>query len=120
MSSAPLPEGGIASSAIESLPEVPPYRFVRRIGSGPRGSVYEATDGKRRLAVKIFARGSAPDPSVLERFRRGSPERIRHPNLPPIEAYGSTDDGRTFVAMPGTRSRPCSASWRGDAAREPR
>lgn len=100
MSSAPLPEGRVVSSGAEALPEVPPYRAIRRIGSGPRGSVYEATDGRRRLAVKIFAPGASPEDCVLERFRRDSPQRIRHPNLSVIEGHGETPDGKPFVVMP--------------------
>lgn len=80
--------------------DVPPYRILRTIGSGPRGTVYEVTEGRRRLALKLYAPGVSPDPSTLERFSRGSPERIRHPNLAPVEDYGTAPSGRAFVVLP--------------------
>ncbi|MGQ9592283.1 MAG: hypothetical protein ACUVYA_18545, partial [Planctomycetota bacterium] len=80
--------------------DIPPYRILRAIGSGPRGTVYEVTEGRRRLALKLYAPGVSPDPWTLERLCRASPERIRHPNLAPVEAYGTAPSGRAFVVLP--------------------
>ena len=80
-------------------PEIPGFKITREIGSGPRGCVYEASDGRRTLAVKVFRPDAPVDPALLERFLKTSPNRIRHPNLLPLESMGRTADGRMYVSM---------------------
>jgi len=49
------------------------------------GSVYRATDGQsgQSVAVKVISRELAPDPQMLERFRREGEalRQLRHPNI---------------------------------------
>ena len=82
-----------------SLPAVPGYSIIERLGSGPGGSVYRATDGRKTLALKIFPNGAGTR-SRIERFLKGSPQRIRHPSLVSVEAVGETPEGRLYCAMP--------------------
>src|SRR4029434_3203370 len=95
-----------ADSAASSNPEIPGYQITAELGSGGRGSTYKAHEGKRILAVKVLRRGISIDKAALARFSKAAPDRIRHPNLAMIEAFGETTDGCAYYAIPFLRGEP--------------
>jgi serine/threonine-protein kinase len=104
------PVGGPASQAIarqwtsdaSRLPGTP-YRFVRTIGEGASGVVWEAEHLElgRRVALKVLAPEHASSAASLERFRREARAvaTLSHPNLVQILDFGRSLDGRAFLAM---------------------
>ncbi len=79
------------------------YQIVRRIGEGGMGAVYEATHtviGKR-VAVKVllekFISKSDFVARLLQEARLAS--AIGHEHIVDVTDFGTTDDGRSFVAM---------------------
>ena len=84
--------------------EVPGFSVTGTLGSGVRGTVYSVSDGKRSLAAKVLRRGVSLDEKTLARFAKGSgtafANRIRHPNLIPIEVVGRLPDGSHYYLMP--------------------
>jgi len=75
-------------------------QITGEVGSGVRGVVYQASDGKRALAVKVLRRGVSVDRAVLERFTKNSESRIHHPTLASIELISETEDGCVYYVMP--------------------
>lgn len=79
---------------------VPGLQVREEIGSSVRGTVYAATDGRRSLAVKVFRRGIHVDRAALSRLEKLAPDRLRHPNLAPIEVLGELEDGTFYHVTP--------------------
>ncbi|HET6281804.1 MAG TPA: serine/threonine-protein kinase [Polyangia bacterium] len=79
------------------------YLIVRRIGEGGMGAVYEAkhTIIGKRIAVKVllekFHAKSDFVARLLQEARLAS--SIGHENIVDVTDFGTTDDGRSFVAM---------------------
>jgi eukaryotic-like serine/threonine-protein kinase len=79
------------------------YQIVRRIGEGGMGAVYEAkhTIIGKRVAVKVllekFLTKSDFVARLLQEARLAS--AIGHEHIVDVTDFGTTDDGRAFVAM---------------------
>ncbi len=78
------------------------YTFLRELGRGGMGIVYEAVQGKlnRRVAVKLLPGGGLARPESLRRFR-GEAEavaRLRHPRIVTVYEVGELE-GQPFLAM---------------------
>lgn len=79
------------------------YHIVRRIGEGGMGAVYEArhTIIGKRVAVKVllekFLAKSDFVARLLQEARLAS--AIGHEHIVDVTDFGTTDDGRAFVAM---------------------
>ena len=71
------------------------HRLETLLRSAASGSLYQASSGDRSVALKVVSPSSRLDRSVIERFLRSSPDRIRHPNLLPVEELGE-HDGETY------------------------
>ncbi|HVR75991.1 MAG TPA: protein kinase [Planctomycetota bacterium] len=95
-----------ADPAVSSNPEIPGFQITAELRSGGRGSIYKASEGKRILAVRVLRRGISIDKAALARFSKSAPDRIRHPNLAMIEAFGETTDGCAYYAIPFLRGDP--------------
>lgn len=86
------------------LPQaIGPYRVVRLIGEGGMGLVYEAEQPspKRRVAIKVIARGVATR-AMLARFRNEAQVlgQLKHPGIAQIfEASTDVATGQAFFAM---------------------
>ena len=81
-------------------PAIPDIEVLEELGSGVRGTVWRASDGKKTLALKLLRKGIRVDRRALERLLKGTPGRIRHPNLAPVELLGELGDGAFFYASP--------------------
>ncbi|MED5374288.1 MAG: bifunctional serine/threonine-protein kinase/formylglycine-generating enzyme family protein [Myxococcota bacterium] len=79
------------------------FRFIRYLGHGAQGEVYEVEDQqlRRHLALKTLRRERS-DPQAQARFAR---ERdlgagLSHPNIATIVDAGRLPDGRSWFTMP--------------------
>lgn len=92
---AEVPEGGPLFRAGD-------YTFLRELGRGGMGIVYEALQGKlnRRVAVKLLPGGGLARPELRQRFRAEAEAaaRLRHPHIVTIHEVGELD-GQPFFAM---------------------
>src|SRR5215471_11246455 len=97
--------GSLAADACV-VPEARPerlgdYRLLREIGRGGMGVVYEAEQESlgRRVALKVLAAGSLPDPQQVRRFEREAKAaaRLHHTNIVPVFGVGRQDGHHYFV-----------------------
>ncbi|MFO0934207.1 MAG: protein kinase [Planctomycetota bacterium] len=84
-------------------PSIDGYRVLGPLGRGSMGTVWRAVDRSgREVAVKLPDRAvRVPATQRDEMFRREAlvALNLRHPNLVRGLEIGTTDDGRTFLAM---------------------
>ncbi len=99
--------GPFPSSADEPAPVPPPLRsaefeFVREIGRGGMGVVYEARQPRldRRVAIKMLLGGPWARPESRERFRSEAraAARLRHPGIVTVYEVGEID-GNPYLAL---------------------
>jgi eukaryotic-like serine/threonine-protein kinase len=79
------------------------YRIESKIGEGGMGTVYAAIHpviGKR-VAVKVLKRAFCEELRTVERFvdEARAVNRIQHPNIVDIFAFGEMPDGRLYMVM---------------------
>lgn len=83
------------------LPQIPGYRFVRVVGQGGMGLVYEAEDVRlhRRVAIKMLGERQLQADS-LERLRREAEAiaRLRHPHIVQIHRIDTWEE-RPFLEL---------------------
>src|SRR4051812_33240283 len=76
------------------------YRVVRLLGRGGMAAVYLAAHPEigAQVAVKVLALGLSSDPVLTKRFieEARAVNRIRHPNIIDIFAFGQLADGRQY------------------------
>jgi serine/threonine protein kinase len=84
----------------QGLPgDFPPYRFLRVLGSGGLGTVYQVEDTQQglRAAMKV----GRPDLDSLARERFHTEVRVlrqlHHPNIAQLYDFGDLPDGRPFL-----------------------
>jgi len=79
------------------------FRLVGLLGEGSVGEVYLAEHKVlgRHYAVKLLKEQFRTDANLMERFRREAlvASRLDHPNIVYISDFGSTADGRFYLAM---------------------
>lgn len=80
-----------------------PYRFIRMLGKGGMGTVFEAVHEaiERRVAIKILHPEMAANPEHAARFlnEARAANRIGHPGIVEIHDFDSLPDGTTFLVM---------------------
>lgn len=118
-----LPEAGaLREELLDALGEVPPpvaldgYRWIRRIGEGGMGEVWEAEQlhpVRRRVAVKLVRRG-LESAAVLSRFEseRQALARMSHPNIAQVYDAGTSGDGRPYFVMEFVDGEPITTHAR--------
>jgi hypothetical protein len=96
--------GSGPASTVEApatLPSLPGYEVLGKLGEGGMGVVFQARDLtlKRLVAIKQLLH-PAPSAEGLARFRAEAEAlaRLRHPHVVPIHAAGE-QDGRPFFVM---------------------
>src|SRR4026209_505049 len=79
------------------------YRISSKLGEGPRGEVYRATDSKlgREVAIKLIPEDFAKDPQRMPRFTREAQvlASLNHPNIATI--YGVEDRALVMELIEG-------------------
>jgi eukaryotic-like serine/threonine-protein kinase len=79
------------------------YRLVGLIGRGGMGSVYQAEQPEigAQVAVKVVAARHSRDADLVRRFvdEARAVNKIRHPNIVDIFAFGRLPDGRQYFIM---------------------
>ncbi len=91
---------------------LPDCEIVDLIAHGGMGDVYRATQPtlERELAVKVMT-GHAATPELAARFRREALvlARLQHPNIVPIHALGTDEDGQPYYTMKLVKGRTLQA-----------
>jgi len=99
----PAPVGTRDESADPQCLEGTPYRLLRPLGGGSSSIVWEGehTELGQRVAIKMLLADQAKSPVALERFRREARilATLAHPELVRVLDFGTTRDGRAFLAM---------------------
>ncbi|MCH8339143.1 MAG: serine/threonine protein kinase [Chloroflexi bacterium] len=80
------------------------YRLEEQIGQGGMATVYRAYDTRREedVAIKVLSPTITGERRFVKRFRREAEivkQRLKHPNIVPVIAYGETD-GYVYIVMP--------------------
>ena len=100
-----------------ALPEIPGYQFLRFLGQGGMGIVFEAEDLqlRRRVAIKMLGE-SRFQPEALERLYREAEviARLQHPNIVQIHRVGLWQE-RPFLELEIVRGGSLSMRMRGRA-----
>jgi tetratricopeptide (TPR) repeat protein len=96
---------GLRDLLEERLPErAGPYIVGQEIGRGGMGVVVRAHDPRllRDVALKFLPRALLNDDAARERLVREAraASALDHPNICTVYDIGTTDEGRTFMAMP--------------------
>ncbi len=96
-----VPAGAGAKPSF-TLPAIPGYELLDKLGEGGMGVVYLArqTGLNRRVAVKMIRGGSQARPDHFARFRveAEAVAQLRHPNIIQIHEIGEVD-GLPFVSL---------------------
>ncbi|MCB1228799.1 MAG: protein kinase [Verrucomicrobiae bacterium] len=101
----PSPTGrGFTPPTVEELGAIlPQYEFVRLIGAGGMGAVYQARQPKlnRYVAVKILPPIPDDELGFAERFEREaqSMAQLSHPHIVSVFDFGETSDGQLYFVM---------------------
>jgi serine/threonine-protein kinase len=77
------------------------YTLVRRLARGGQSSIYEATSGGARVAIKVLHASGKRGHESAERLRREAIaiQRLDHPNVIRLLDYGELPDGNPWLAM---------------------
>ncbi len=80
------------------------YRLEEQIGQGGMATVYRAYDTRREedVAIKVLSPTITGERRFVKRFRREAEivkQRLKHPHIAPVIAYGETD-GYVYIVMP--------------------
>jgi tRNA A-37 threonylcarbamoyl transferase component Bud32 len=99
------------------------YEIVRHLGSGAMGDVYAGRHpviGKQ-VAVKVIKRKLAASAEAAERFVREARavNRVDHPNVLDVFAFGRLDDGRPYLVMDLLEGESLGDRLRRDGALDP-
>ncbi len=84
-----------------------PFKIVRKVGSGPNGTVYAAKRGDTTVMLKLLHNAAVHDKSALYRFltRNRMLSKIAHDNLPRGIEAGFVED-HAYVAYEATDGKP--------------
>jgi TolB-like protein/tetratricopeptide (TPR) repeat protein len=113
------PEGEALPGDLPAGTLVGEYRIERLVGRGGMGAVYLAAQPEigAQVAIKVLAAQHSRDPGLLRRFvdEARAVNKIRHPNIVDIFAFGRLPDGRQYLIMEYLEGESLSACLaRGD------
>ncbi|MEO7974520.1 MAG: serine/threonine-protein kinase, partial [Thermoanaerobaculia bacterium] len=101
-----------ASGQAPTLPELPGYRLLGRLGRGGSGTVYLAEQVRpeftRTVALKIVDRVADPESSRRFEDERRILARLEHPGIARLYDAGLTAAGQPFLAMERVDGLPIS------------
>src|SRR4029450_9488476 len=105
--------GAVGPGDLPEGMDVGEYRVLKKIGEGGMGSVYAAIQpviGKR-VAIKVLAPHIASNPELVRRFvdEARAVNKIGHPNIIDIFAFGQLPDGRQYFARYFLEGEPRAA-----------
>ena len=84
------------------IPQVPPFKILRRIADGSSGTVYEAEHPtlERHMALKVLHQHVRENPEVLSRFANEARlmARLEHPHVVRVHQVELGGDS-PFIAM---------------------
>ena len=79
------------------------YRIESKLGQGGMGAVYRAihTVIDKRVALKVIHHELCEDDAAVNRFvqEARAVNRVGHPNIVDVFGFGTTTDGRAYLAM---------------------
>ncbi|MGB0589741.1 MAG: serine/threonine-protein kinase [Myxococcota bacterium] len=79
------------------------YQLLEYIGRGGMGAVFKARQVQmgREVALKVIHRRLCQDEKQIQRFEQEArtSSKLNHPNSIRVFDYGTSDDGRLFMAM---------------------
>jgi serine/threonine-protein kinase len=85
------------------------FQIAGKIAKGGMGTVYAAIHPviAKKAAIKVLSRELCRDPEATERFVREAraANRIGHPNIVDVFAFGTLPDGRSYMAMEWLKGR---------------
>ena len=85
------------------FPDIPGYRFQRRLGRGGMATVYLALQESldRPVGIKVMALNALADETSKQRFEHEARTiaKLAHPHIVGIHDVGRTADGRMFYSM---------------------
>ncbi|HET7566258.1 MAG TPA: tetratricopeptide repeat protein [Gemmatimonadaceae bacterium] len=95
---------GLRTPPPETVPRLPHYTILQRLGGGGMGVVYHARDARldRSVALKFLPPHLAASDDAKKRFlvEAQAAAALEHPNICTVYEIGDTDDGRMYIAMP--------------------
>ena len=95
-------DGNTNSTTESTICAIAGYAFIRFLGGGGQGTVYEAesTSNGQRVAVKLLSPRLAANPSSVERFRQEGrvASQISHPRCVFVLS-ADTEAGRPYIIM---------------------
>ena len=88
------------------------YRLDEQIGQGGMATVYRAHDTRTEedVAIKVLSPTITGEKRFVKRFRREAEivkQRLKHPNIAPVIAYGETNS-YVYIVMPFIRGETLS------------
>jgi serine/threonine protein kinase len=85
------------------FPDIPGYRFQKRLGQGGMATVYMALQESldRPVGIKVMEREALTDETSKSRFEHEARTiaRLAHPSIVSIHEVGRTADGRMYYSM---------------------
>ena len=94
--------GGDRSEVSRPIPSIEGFEFVRELGHGGMGTVYEVRDLQLGAAYALkMVRIDRFSPRMRERFRREAKAMLAldHPHIARFYTFGETSDGQPFFTM---------------------
>ena len=95
--------GSVGAFLLQPTATVGEYELTHKLGEGGMGEVWAARQPLigTRVAIKVLASHAAKHPDLIRRFVEEARvvNKIEHPNIIRIFAFGQLDDGRHYFVM---------------------
>jgi tetratricopeptide (TPR) repeat protein len=103
-------KGVLRQEELKAGDKLGPFTITRKLGDGPRATVYAAKNDGADVALKVFRREATRDQAAVRRFLTTIrlAARVEHENLPSRLEAGIVD-GRVWVAYAGIDGQPLAS-----------